>query len=204
MISDREEFNIDAGISNIVGALTDPVIVYPGGWGDSLPDWIKTEITLERMIENVKALRKETPTGTDAEAAAYLMTLSLTRPMSDSWSKIYLYVAGQCMRKHMKTANQEFEMPEEISIKTLSESDMWHLNELKAWIYKKRVEVRKERDRAERHKPPLPPDHPLADLVNPADHREWLLGERIKKNIKKEVKQQDIFVSAENKQQNFF
>ncbi|GAI47156.1 unnamed protein product, partial [marine sediment metagenome] len=37
---------VEKGISEIVGALTDPILVFPGG-GDSLPDWLKTSITLE-------------------------------------------------------------------------------------------------------------------------------------------------------------
>ena len=89
------EKQIERGISEIVGALTDPIIVFPGGWGDTFPDWLKTAITLERMMGNVKALKGEEPTGTDAEACAYLMTVSLTQPMDSDWTQIYLYVAGQ-------------------------------------------------------------------------------------------------------------
>ena len=40
----------DAMISDLVGTFTDPIIVFPGGWGDTLPDWLKTAITLERMM----------------------------------------------------------------------------------------------------------------------------------------------------------
>ena len=36
----------EKGISDLVGVFTDPVIVFPGGWGDSLPDWLKNAITL--------------------------------------------------------------------------------------------------------------------------------------------------------------
>jgi hypothetical protein len=82
-------------ISDLVGTFTDPIIVYPGGWGDTLPDWIRTQITLERLIENMKEAYGEQPTGTDAEATAYLYTASLTAPMSDDWTKIYLHVAGK-------------------------------------------------------------------------------------------------------------
>jgi len=43
-----------------------------------LPDWLKTAITLERMMGDMKALKGKGTTGTDAEACAYLMTVSLT------------------------------------------------------------------------------------------------------------------------------
>jgi PRTRC genetic system protein C len=45
--------------------------------------------------------------------------------------------------------------------------------------------------------PHLPPDHPLADLVNPAAYREWLLGKRIRelgKNEGKEATMARIFI----------
>ncbi len=88
------EKQAEKGISDILGALTDPIIVFPGGWGDSLPEWIKGEITLERLVMNMCALKGEEPTGTDAEACAYLNTLSLTHPMDRDWVQIYLYIAG--------------------------------------------------------------------------------------------------------------
>ena len=79
---------VEKGISDIVGCLTDPIIVFPGGWGDTIPEWLKTAITMERMIGNMKVLKGEEPTGTDAEACAYLMTLSLTQPMDGDWTEI--------------------------------------------------------------------------------------------------------------------
>ncbi|MFC1937823.1 hypothetical protein ACFLWY_04635 [Chloroflexota bacterium] len=76
----------EKGISDIVGCLTGPIIVFPGGWGDTLPEWLKTAITMERMIGNMKALKGEELIGTDAEACAYLMTVSLTQPMDSDWT----------------------------------------------------------------------------------------------------------------------
>jgi PRTRC genetic system protein C len=44
-------------------------------------------------------------------------------------------------------------------------------------------------------KPLLSPDHPLADLVNPADYREFMLTQAIKRNTaRKEGKMARIFV----------
>lgn len=37
--------SIDKGISEIVGVFTDPMIVFPGRWGDTLPDWLKGAVT---------------------------------------------------------------------------------------------------------------------------------------------------------------
>ena len=93
---------VEKGISEIVGCLSDPIIVFPGGWGDTLPEWLKTSITLERLAMNMKALKGEEMTGTDAEACAYLNTASLTQPMNHDWTQIYLYIAGKTYTRWKK------------------------------------------------------------------------------------------------------
>ena len=139
------EKQLEKGISEIVGTLTDPILVFPGGWGDTLPEWLKTSITLERLAMNMRALKGEEMTGTDAEACAYLNTASLTHPMDHDWAQIYLYIAGKTYTRWKKT-----EMPEDIRVESLNDDQMRDLNRLKAWLYSKRTTVRLDRDRAER------------------------------------------------------
>ena len=136
---------VEKGISDIVGCLTDPIIVFPGGWGDTIPEWLKTSITLERMIGDMKKLKGDEPTGTDAEACAYLMTVSLTQPMDSDWTQIYLYVATQTYKRWEKG-----EMPADITVDSISKNQMGELNRLKSWLYHQRVKARLETDRAER------------------------------------------------------
>ena len=136
---------VEQGISDIVGCLADPIIVFPGGWGDTLPDWLKTAITLERMMGDMKALKGEEPTGTDTEACAYLMTLSLTQPMDSDWTQIYLYIAGQSYKRWNKG-----EMPADIAVDSISDYQIAELNRLKSWLYHQRVKARQEKDRAGR------------------------------------------------------
>lgn len=139
------EKQLDKGISDIVGVFTDPILVFPGGWGDSLPDWLKEAITMERLIENMKALKGEPMTGTDAEACAYLMTVSLTQPMDSDWSKIYLYVAGKVYSRWHKS-----ELPDDIRVDSLNNQQTADLNRLKAWLYRRRTTARQESERTER------------------------------------------------------
>ena len=139
------EKQVEKGISDIVGALTDPIIVFPGGWGDTLPDWLKNAITLERLTMNMRALKGEEMTGTDAEACAYLYTASLTQPMDHDWGQIYLYIATQTYRRWGKN-----EMPGDIAVDKLDDEQMRDLNRLKAWLYQRRTTIRLDRDRAER------------------------------------------------------
>jgi len=135
----------EKGISEIVGVFTDPILVFPGGWGDSLPDWLKTAITLERLAMNMRGLRGEEITGTDAEACAYLYTAALTQPMDHDWGQIYLYIATKTYRKLGKS-----EMPSDIAVDSISDYQMGELNRLKEWLYRKRTQVRVDRSRAER------------------------------------------------------
>jgi hypothetical protein len=139
------EKQLEKGISDIVGVFTDPILVFPGGWGDTLPDWLKKTITLERLVMNMRALKGEQMTGTDAEACAYLMTVSLTQPMGSDWTQIYLYIAGKVYSGWKKT-----EMPADIRVESLRDDQLRDLNRLKEWIYQQRTKIRLEKDRAER------------------------------------------------------
>ncbi|WP_322354270.1 hypothetical protein [Dehalococcoides sp.] len=137
--------NINSMIDDLVGTLTDPIIVYPGGWGDSLPEWLKNAITLERLAENMKASKGEQPTGTDAEACVYLNTASLTMPIDGDWSQIYLYVAGKTYTRWRKG-----EMPKDIKVDSLTKQQTTELNRLKEWLYLRRTTARQEQKRSER------------------------------------------------------
>ncbi len=139
------EKQIEKGISEIVGVFTDPILVFPGGWGDSLPNWLKNSITLERLEMNMRALKGEEMTGTDAEACAYLYTACLTQPPDHDWTQIYLYIATKTYRRWGKN-----EMPGDIAVDSISDYQMAELNRLKEWLYRKRTTARQDRDRAER------------------------------------------------------
>ena len=140
------EKQIEKGIAEIVGVFTDPIIVMPGGWGDTLPEWLKQAITLERLSMNVRSLRGEEMTGTDAEACAYLYTASLTASMDSDWSQIYLYISTQVYRRHGRG-----EMPQDIAVDSISDYQMAKLRRLKRWIFERRVKARQEKETAERH-----------------------------------------------------
>jgi len=137
--------SVNSMIDDLVGTLTDPIIVYPGGWGDSLPEWIKDAIVLERLTENMKETNGEQPMGTDAEACAYLNTASLTAPMDGDWSQIYLYVAGKTYTRWRKG-----EMPEDIRVDSLNDQQAADLNRPKEWLYRRRITARQEVERSER------------------------------------------------------
>ena len=87
----------------------------------------------------------EEPTGTDAEACAYLMTASLTQPINRDWTEIYLYLTTKVFSKH-----KDCNVPEDIKVEYIIDYQMNELNRLKSWLYRQRVKARLEKDRAER------------------------------------------------------
>ena len=82
---------------------------------------------MERLTENMKSLKGEEMTSTDAEACAYLYTASLTQPMNSDWSQIYLYIAGKVYEK-WRTKESGVTMPEDIRVKSLRDDQMADLN----------------------------------------------------------------------------
>ena len=135
------EFNLDHAMTELVGTFTDPIIVYDEGWGETLPDWIRQRIRLERLLENITANNKgDGHLGTGAEVVAYIYTASLAAPISEDWARIYIHVAGQEYR--LAGAGQ---FPDDLRIDSLTSDQERKLNQLKAWIYRMRLQARKER-----------------------------------------------------------
>lgn len=131
-------------ITDIVGTFTDPIIAYPSPWKDDIPDWLKSRITLERLIMNMSTHAGEEPTGTDAEALAYLFPASLEAPLGSDWTEVYLYLATRVCTAEGK------EVPKDIQVETLSDYRMNELNRLKSFIYDQRIKARLEKNRGER------------------------------------------------------
>jgi hypothetical protein len=134
----------DSQVDELVGTFFDPIIVMPGGWGDNLPDWLKSQITFERLAQNMKTLKGEKLTATDAEACAYLYTASLEAPMDSDWTQIYLYVAGKVISRAKDT-----KIPDDIRVDSLNDYQIGLLRDLKDWIYRRRLKARQERQKIE-------------------------------------------------------
>jgi hypothetical protein len=134
----------DGWIEDLVGALCDPIIVYNSEWKESLPDRIKNQITLERLVMNMKVMHEGgVPVG-DTEAMAYIFPRTMDAPITEQWMRIYSFCFNQAMT-FMKV-----EIPEDLKSGPLSEYDLYQLNHLKHWIYQQRVKYRKEKQRGER------------------------------------------------------
>jgi len=142
---------VDDWVSDLVGALTDPIIVFPaGGWENDIPERLKQQIPLERLIMNMKVIRekKGVPVG-DLEALVYMFPRTMEAPMTSEQTKLYFYCFNEAM-KFMRV-----EVPEELKLKKyeeLNSYEMHQLDNLKRFIWDRRLNARKERARGETNK----------------------------------------------------
>jgi len=134
----------DGWIDDLVGALCDPIIVFPSPWNADIPDNLKKQIPLERLIMNMKVAKEGgVPVG-DCEALIYMFPRTLESPMGYEWTHIYQYCFTKAMT-FMKT-----EIPPDLHVDSLSDYDMRQLDDLKRFIYQKRVQNRKEKVRVQK------------------------------------------------------
>jgi len=132
----------EKGIEEIIGCLTDPIIAWPGGWMDTIPEKVKEQIPIQRMLMNMIYLNGKIPerTATDAEALAYMYPRTMEAPLDRDWTDIYVYLGNQ-FAKSMGT-----EFPDDMKIVSLPADLQRKLDHLKRWIYEKRVAARRERN----------------------------------------------------------
>lgn len=144
-------FSPDKGIDNLVGSLCDPIILHQCSWAtkDFIPEWLRNQITMDRMIELMVANNeKRDPIGTDSEALAFLMPACMEAPMGHDWTQIYLHLGTVVMNGK----NKNKVMPDDIRVDKLDNMQQEDLNRLKRWIYEtklkhragRRTEIKKE------------------------------------------------------------
>jgi len=121
--------------------------VWPSPWQDTLPDWIKPAIIMERLAEHMKIFNGDRPAGTDAEVLAYMYPRTMEDPLDTNWTEIYLYVTARVMSQHQQT-----EVPMDIKVESLRDDQIRDLRYLKEWIYQRRLKARKLRRSKERAK----------------------------------------------------
>jgi len=74
--------------------LTTPIVYHPGGWEDTLPEWLRQRV-LEERIEMVA--NGGWDKATDAEVTCYLYTAALVQPLGSDWTEITLFQAAKQM-----------------------------------------------------------------------------------------------------------
>lgn len=116
-------------LQELGNSLHAPILSW-GAWGSSIPDRLKEEIILQRMLRLMKCKKERNREllnlATDAEACAYLFTACLEFPFDEDWAQIYFYVAAKAMPKT--------KLPPDLTVTELSRYRLDLLNHLKRWI----------------------------------------------------------------------
>jgi len=118
------------------------MVVMPGGWAESLPKWIHEAITMERLIEEMKAIKTGYHTATDAEVVAYLFTAGLVAPLNYEFTNIYVYLVRKVMDNHKPFGN-DLNFPKDMIIKELTNYEQHELDQIKKDIYNRRISGRR-------------------------------------------------------------
>ncbi len=127
-------------IEEMVGALTDPIIVYPSPWMDTIPQWMKDDLTMHRLVHLMKCSKgdEKWDEACDLEALMYIYPASLEFPLDEKWARIYIYLATKVMGDKVPGDVREDSIPDHY------EAEM---RRLKQWIHKKKVAARRDRRR---------------------------------------------------------
>lgn len=112
-----------------------PLVVADVGWAETLPEWLREEVSSERMILGLlsEASKKElTPDEQigDAEVVAYLMTASMVAPIDRDFVDIYLHLTGKVMKKA-----KNVDMPDDMKMEKLTNYQESLLKDLKYKIW---------------------------------------------------------------------
>ena len=139
----NEERQVEEWISDLAGNFTDPIIVYPSPWMETLPEDIKKQVPLERMLMQMRYHKGDIKemTATDAEALLYMYPASLEFPFDRTWANIYIYLGAKVCGEMGR------QVPDDLAFTVLDREEKRELDRLKKWIYERRVRYRKESER---------------------------------------------------------
>lgn len=99
------------------------LVVADGGWGETIPSWLKDEVVTERLLNPDKV--------GDAEVCLYLYTATFKAPMEYNMGGVYVYLSSKIMKR------KGIELPLEVEDK-LNPDQERDLDQLRRDIYKAR------------------------------------------------------------------
>ena len=125
-------------VLDFMDLLQSPIIVYPSQWRDAVPKDLLNNITMARMLTQMRGEHMASFT----EVVAYMMPRTFEAPMPGEWVNIYTWCGLQHAKTFKKTG--QIKAMEEVAPQQLSEYEMGHLKRLRIWIYEKRRQAIKD------------------------------------------------------------
>jgi hypothetical protein len=115
--------------TELIWAVTGPIIVPPSAVGNSIPQEMRDRIKIERMIE---AMQK-TELATETEALWYISCMSLEIPLDHDWYSIMMFLS----RKYFLAIHKDQELPDFLEKPVeLEEQEKQELKRLREFIFK--------------------------------------------------------------------
>lgn len=125
-------------VLDFLDLLQSPIIVYPSQWQDAVPKDLLNNITMARMLTQMRGEHMASLT----EVVTYMMPRTFESPMPSEWVNIYTWCGLQYAKTFKKTG--QMEAMEEVAPQQLSEYEMGLLKRLRVWIYEKRRQALKD------------------------------------------------------------
>lgn len=135
-LSSKEE---EKFVFEFMDTLTAPIITFSEEWASAIPERLKRDITLSRLIGKMQ----NEELSTIPETVAYIITRTFIAPLSHEWTNVYLWCSAQYMQQYRKKSDEdltEIKYPAQ-----LSRHEESLLKRLRVWIFEKRREVVKQR-----------------------------------------------------------
>lgn len=83
-----------------------PVVLYPGGWEDTIPAWLEAAVSKARvaqlLLEAAADAEEYDRMCSLEEVVAYLYTACLSFPLAQEWANVYFWASDQVMRANGK------------------------------------------------------------------------------------------------------
>lgn len=107
----KQKKKFDSVIFDVMEAMQAPIITCGPQWTDTIPQKVKDNVRLARII----ALMKNEELATLEECVVYLSSCSLQAPMDYEWTKIYLHIGYKTMENELdEILWKEMEPPKEL------------------------------------------------------------------------------------------
>ena len=133
--------NPDHAMDELIGSICDPIIAWPSPWMDTIPEDLKAQVPLERMILQMQYIQGQIKemTATEVEALIYMYPRTLEAPVGETWTQIYVFLGARVCGRIGRN------VPDDMTGVVLTRHQEQLLNDLKRWIYQARVRRRKEK-----------------------------------------------------------
>ena len=131
-------------VFDLLDVFQSPIIVYSPAWADTLPDDLRGNITLGRMINKMAGVEEASV----PELVAYLYTASLEGLITSAWTRIYEAMTAEYIsRFHRQGSDGLLEELQEVKLNSYEEGLK---RDLACFIYKKRREALRGKKRGEK------------------------------------------------------